>query len=151
MENKEFDINGMITYDEVLLTAKAVYAECVRDISTLYKHNNKMFFHMLRSDISDSLIMRLQNYVAFHLADEREVIVYFKVYATWWDNFKATYMPKWFTNKYPVKYKELSKSVFIEKGSVYPEMNIPNGQRFPAIFTRTEPIIHDEEVGHNDE
>lgn len=50
----------------------------------------------------------------------------YKVYTSWWQHFKADYMPKWFVKRYPVQQTQKSGYVTVKftRYAEYPKANI---------------------------
>lgn len=76
-----------------------------------------------------------QEHVMDHLVHSLMATVYaenlddIKVPETWWDHFKETYshrFPKWFLNKYPIKYKKMEASVLYPHLEERPESLQPH-------------------------
>lgn len=128
-----FDPNGMTTMTEtqIELVLKNVLAQEMVNPDRLFQFNNKTNLAVRKSDICDALIVRLQTYIAFQLAEQQERVVTFEVYDGWFQAFKAEVWPfllRWF----PLKTKRHTKTVTIERGVVYPSMTIPGGHKFYA-------------------
>lgn len=83
--------------------------------------------------------------LASKIADDKyKAHFYYKVPATWFQHFKQTHVPKWFNNRYPVKYeqKKATKTVHFKRYETYPEANIaiPKDQRTTEMLGLTRPI-----------
>lgn len=87
---------------------------------------NELFHGMeldaLASYITDTTLFRLKAYV--YRNKHVESITHLEP-QTWWDHFKLEVMPKWFTSRFPVKYKE-TKWDIRQIWSDVPESMFPN-------------------------
>jgi hypothetical protein len=106
---------------ELIVEKYAIQHVLAREILDGIKHPYKVntyFDYEL-----DSMIVRMSAYIAC----SPEKIMTIKNPITVWQHIKQDYAPKWFTKKYPVKYKEIK----IGAKEAFPELSclVKDGQR----------------------
>lgn len=57
----------------------------------------------------------------------QEVVASVIIYDSWWENLKASHFPRWFTNRFPPKYK--NEPVKVDHWHVCPHLEVPKERR----------------------
>lgn len=84
--------------------------------------------------------------LASKLADDKYTAhFYYKVPATWFQHLKKAHAPKWFKNRYPVRYedKKATKTVHFKRYETYPKANLalPKDQRTIEMLGYERPLL----------
>ncbi len=97
----------------------------------------------ITNTVVDSIIVSLTARVMVEKLDEHTKTLKFNftfdIPCSWWDDFKARRMPAWYTRRYPVQYKSVtryrSRSVSFKKYAKYPNLRpLPRDHEFWPVY-----------------
>jgi hypothetical protein len=77
--------------------------------------------------ISESFVWRLTGFVLAEQINRTKTVEFkYKLTKNWWEMFKEQYFTKWLLNKFPVKYKEIDKVVYVDINDkfIYPKLPV---------------------------
>ena len=116
--------------DELVTMSQVILEKVRMGLMTQVGHNvlDSMNVEEITEFVSRNLITRIElDLLSDKIVDDKYTFeLTFKYPATWWQYFKQDKMPKWFLDKYPVKYQTevKHKTVKFSRYATYPKANI---------------------------
>lgn len=111
-------LKGMETVEEVELTKTLVGID--KAVSMLELSQMKVDIH--RHPCLDAMLVSVRAYFDTEEVDSEDVTFVWAVYESWWDHFKDWHMPKWFTKRWPVRWKDCSQTIKVKHSCVFPKI-----------------------------
>jgi hypothetical protein len=82
----------------------------------------------------DELAVQLATRVLTQHLEDKQTTVTFSPPATWWQHWKQDHAPRWFTRRWPIRYKTVERTVEYEVCAMYPEADLLLPNLGPAVI-----------------
>lgn len=118
MSNACTQYNEMETIERVVMQRMMVSSVHAFPGNTI----RNLKFEIAKTSDIDALVARLWGYFDAEPVELQQYTFTYEVPRTWWDHFKAEVMPPWFTDRYPVRYREVRSGRTLQHSCVFPKI-----------------------------